>query len=213
MKRPRGNRFLSDRFEIWPLKFVALRRAKRYGFGVNIKCIAPFALLFFSSSLFAQSNVAPALQKGVVVSCPRDGRIWGEPIFEETLVEIKALGANAVQIHPYAWIGKDGSVKATKAAALGYLQRSVDMAKKQKVTMFMKPHLGYWGRFSWRGAITFDTPEKWARFFHDYEAWILDHARFAEKNKIPLLAVGTELEKMVHRPEWPGFIKKVRQVY
>jgi sugar phosphate isomerase/epimerase len=157
---------------------------------------------------------AEPFMKGMVVSCPWDGRTWGKPAFGEALEELKRdYGVGWVQVHPYAWVGRDGEVRAKTPAQLGYLEPAVEMAKARGVKMLWKPHLGYWGRFSWRGAITYEDEAHWMRFFREYRTWMLDHARFAEKHKLPVLVVGTELEKMLHRPEWRPLIAEVRKVY
>lgn len=151
--------------------------------------------------------------RGVVVSCPRYGQVWGTDAFSESLKEIQALGANWVQIHPYASVDQSGQIKYSAERQLKYLTPAVERAKRAGSKMFWKPHLAYWGSFKWRGDIAFDSEEKWARFFADYRKWMTDHARFAEHHKLPVLVVGTELEKTVHRKEWPAIIDEIRGIY
>ena len=79
----------------------------------------------------------------------------------------------------------------------------------------LKPHLAYWrSPFAWRGDITFDTEERWQRFFRGYRVFILDQARLAEAERATVFAVGTELHKTLHREaEWRDIIGQVRAVY
>ena len=153
--------------------------------------------------------------RGVVVSCPRAGQIWGTPTMGETLEELKGLGVEWAAIHPYGWIGRDGTVRGSRDGDSSYLARAAEMAERTGIRLFWKPHLGYWGRFEWRGAIEFGKDEAaWNRFFSDYRAFIVDQARLAEAFGAPLFAVGVELDATVHREkEWREVVTAVRDVY
>ena len=137
--------------------------------------------------------------RGMVVSCPRWGPIWGSPAMAESLVQLRALGVDHVAIHPYGWLSGNGSIRFQPALELDFLARAVDLAEGAGIELFWKPHLGYWGSgFSHRGAIDFgDNPSAWARFFREYEAFIVDQARFAESAGVELLAVGVELDRTI----------------
>ena len=150
---------------------------------------------------------------GMTISCPGSGQIWGTKKMDESLARLQALGISDVAIHPYAWVGRDGTVRFTPAARMDYLRRAVAYAKARGVRLFWKPHLGYWGRFSWRGEITFSSDAAWRRFFRDYEAFIVDQARFAQKVGAPIFSVGLEYERTVHDRRWRRIIAAVRAVY
>lgn len=153
--------------------------------------------------------------RGMTVSCPRDGQIWGTPAFAETLRELRTLGVTHVAIHPYAGIDRSGRVRFRPAEEVGYLKRAIAHARAAGVALFWKPHLAYWGRFAWRGAIGFgDEEAAWARFFETYRGFILDQARFAARAEVPIFAIGTELELTVgHAREWKELIAEVRSIY
>ena len=152
--------------------------------------------------------------RGVVVSCPGYGRVWGSPTMNKTIRELKTLGVNWVQIHPYAGVRRDGTIRWQPAATTGYLPRAAQIAKDERINMFWKPHLAYWGSFDWRGSITFDRPEQWRRFFDGYRGFIVDQARFAQSHGIPLFSIGLEYHKTLsHEQEWRQIIKEVRAVY
>src|SRR5690606_37240319 len=56
--------------------------------------------------------------------------------------------------------------------------------------------------------------EDWKTWFDNYSHFILDYARLAEELKIPLLCIGTELEKTSQREkEWRNLIAEVRKIY
>ena len=151
--------------------------------------------------------------QGMVISCPMYGQIWGSSSMRTAIREVRSLGVNAIQIHPYARIHKNGTISFTPAKATGYLDRAAKIAAEEKIKLFWKPHLAYWGSFSWRGAITFAHESQWQRFFVSYEKWIIDQAKFANQARVPIFAVGTELDRTLHRPEWRAIIKNVRKVY
>jgi len=153
--------------------------------------------------------------RGIVVSCPRAGQIWGSPKMTEALREMQPLGVNWVAIHPYAGVRRDGSIRNWFATDSGYLPDAAKRVRDENISLFWKPHLAYWGSFSWRGEIEFgDDTEAWKRFFDGYRAFIVDQAKFAQKENVPLFAVGVELERTVHfESEWRSIIADVRKVY
>lgn len=156
-----------------------------------------------------------AFMRGMVVSCPRYGQIWGSSEMSESLVELDLLGVDWIAIHPYAGVRKNGEIRWQPASETGYLDRAVQLVRASGQSLFWKPHLAYWGNFSWRGDIEFGSDtEAWERFFAAYEAFIVDQARFAEAAAAPLLAVGVELERTtMHEKAWRRIISAVRRVY
>lgn len=158
---------------------------------------------------------AGAFLRGVTVSCPIYGQVWGTSAFSRALEEIRGLGGTWVAIHPYARIEKSGEVRFTPPEATSYLPEAVARARDAGLQLFWKPHLAYWGRFEWRGAIDFgDDAARWSRFFASYRAFILAHARFAAAHDIPLFSVATELERAVDREaSWRRIIGEVRAIY
>ena len=152
--------------------------------------------------------------RGMTVSCPGFGRIWGSPAMAEALDEIRRLGVGWVAIHPYAQVSRDGRVRYRPAASEGYLRRAVELAREAGVQMFWKPHLAYWGSFEWRGKIRFDRKEHWDRFFTTYRDFVVDQARFAEAAGIPLFSVGLEYEETTgQEAQWREILAAVRAVY
>ena len=151
--------------------------------------------------------------RGMVVSCPRGGQIWGSAEMATALQQLDGLGVEWIAIHPYAGVRRDGSVRSWRSADADYLQRANEMVRQVGMKFFWKPHLGYWGSFDWRGDIEFSNEEEWERFFAGYRSFILDHARFAESIGAEIFAVGVELEKTTHRREWLEILSAVRDIY
>lgn len=153
--------------------------------------------------------------RGMTVSCPGYGRIWGSSTMDASLEDLAALGVNWVSIHPYAGVRRDGTVEFQPAMRTGYLERAVELADKHGIELFWKPHLAYWGSFEWRGTIAFgDDEARWRRFFDQYREWIVDQARFAEVHGVSLFSVGLEYEATTgHEAEWRRILAEVRRVY
>ncbi|MCZ6727115.1 MAG: hypothetical protein O7A98_07135 [Acidobacteria bacterium] len=178
-------------------------------------------LLLLTGTLCLTARTAGAedreqpFMRGIIISCPGAGRIWGTEEMTTALNEITALGASWIAIHPYAWVPRDGVIRHRPAAETGYLAKAVRRMRAAGVEILWKPHLGYWGSFEWRGSIEFGHDEAgWQRFFATYRNFIVDQARFAEEHAIELFSVGVEYEStMHHEAQWREIIAAVRQVY
>ena len=166
-------------------------------------------LLSWSSASFGQKV------RGVTVSTHRGGDEWASDAIVPTFAAIEALGANWVAIHPYGRISADGSIRFPSPSKENELliQRPIREAHRLGLKILIKPHLAYWrSPFSWRGEIEFDSEDTWARFWRDYEAWIVALASAA--TEADALAVGTELDRtLVQEQRWRGLIGRLRQVY
>jgi len=153
--------------------------------------------------------------RGMTVSCPTWGWEWGSDAMVETLDVLASDGINWVAIHPYATIRRDGTVSTRPfepAAPPDWLARPIQEAHARGMKVMIKPHLAYWGSgFSWRGAITFRDEAHWLRFFATYEAWVVQLAQASAG--ADAYAVGTELDKTIHRDEWRRVITSVEAVY
>ena len=181
-----------------------------------IRRLAPLLFaLAIAAPLPAVERERPDFMRGMVVSCPRYGEVWGSPEMTASLKELAALGVEWISIHPYAGVRRNGHVRYWPAAQTGYLDRAVKIVHDQGMKLFWKPHLAYWGSFEWRGAIEFgDDEHAWDAFFDRYEEFIVDQAAFAQRSGVDLFAVGVELELTTHRADrWLRIIERVREVY
>lgn len=181
--------------------------------------LASFALLGPAAATpldAAAPATAPEPIRGVVISCQTWGWEWGTDAMVETLAEVKALGANWVQIHPYGGIDHDGNVSFGRldptAPAPDWLARPIAEAHRLGLKICIAPHLAPWrAGWGWRGDIDFDTPEKWATFFATYREWITTLARFCRD--ADGFVVGSELDRTVweHESQWRDIIAAVRE--
>ena len=159
-------------------------------------------------------STAALEDRGVVVSCPRFGQSWATSAMDEALLQIKAIGANAIQIHPYARIAKNGEVSALQRTPLEDIRKGIRKIKAKGLRVFLKPHLAYWGSFSWVGAIEFAEEKQWDIFFKSFERFIMDMAELAEEEGVQLFSVGTELKGTAARSSnWLHLIEEVRKRY
>ena len=151
--------------------------------------------------------------RGMTISCQTWGWEWGTPGFAQELDDLQGLGANWVAIHPYASVRADGSLGWREIDAErppDWLRVPLEEARRRGMGLLIKPHLAYWGSpFSWRGEIRFDEPAAKARFFADYERWIVELARATRGAQA--FAVGTELQGMLaDDAQWREVIASVR---
>ncbi|HXV61542.1 MAG TPA: hypothetical protein VEK15_12670 [Vicinamibacteria bacterium] len=158
---------------------------------------------------------APELRtpvRGITISTHRGGSEWASDAIVVALEEIKALGANWVAIHPYARIGADGSVRYRdeENRPPEHILRPIREAKKLGLRILIKPHLAYWrSPFRWRGEIRFESVDDWARFWNDYERFILSVASWSQD--ADAFVVGTELRgTLEHDERWRSLIGKLR---
>jgi len=147
----------------------------------------------------------------VTISCQTSGREWGQAGFGLELEELQELGCNWVAIHPYAWIGGDGTVRHRLELERPprWLTNPLEQTRARGLSLLVKPHLGYWGSpFRWRGAITFEGPEL-ERFWEGYTEWILTLSEIVSGAEA--FCVGTELDLLLEdeRP-WRELIAGVR---
>lgn len=165
-------------------------------------------------------EVAPAQSaeltevRGVTLSTHRGNREWDSDQLGPTLGDISAVGANWVAIHPYASVLAEGGVRRWEAGdeIPAFLERPRRESQARQMRLLVKPHLAYWGSpFAWRGEIEFEEEAQWRRFFAEYEAWIVQVARWSRA--ADAFVVGTELDRTLHREaDWRRLIARVREV-
>lgn len=92
------------------------------------------------------------------------------------------------------------------------ISKTTQLALKAGIKTLLKPHL--WVRNGWPGDIVMKSDTAWQHWFDNYEKFIIHYAELAEKNKIEIFCIGTELQKTTTREkEWRSLISKIRSVY
>lgn len=137
------------------------------------------------------------------------------------LTALKATGANALSQTPFGFQGDpkkpemrwrvDNDDMWWGESSKG-IQATLDSSQVLGITNILKPHL--WIRGSWPGEIEMSNEKDWDLWFENYTGFILDYAVLAEEKQIPVLCIGTELEKTSHREaDWRNVINQIREVY
>lgn len=169
------------------------------------------AALLLGTSLGAAEPLTRV--RGITVSTHRSNGAWDSDTLGETFADLRSLGSNWVAIHPYASISRDGTVRFAPLESDDpprWLLRPIEEAHRQGLRILIKPHLAHWrSGFTWRGEIGFEDEASWQRFFETYSDWIVAVAGAARD--ADALAVGTELDRTVHRErDWRRLIARVR---
>jgi hypothetical protein len=92
------------------------------------------------------------------------------------------------------------------------ISKTTELARKAGIKTLLKPHI--WVGKGWPGDIEMKSDTAWQKWFNNYEKFILHYALLAEKNKIEIFCIGTELHKTIGKEkEWRAIIGKVRSVF
>ncbi len=92
------------------------------------------------------------------------------------------------------------------------ITKTTELAKKSGIKTLLKPHI--WVGKGWPGDIAMKSDSAWRTWFSNYEKFIVHYAELAEKNKIEILCIGTELHQTIHKEkEWRSLITKIKSVY
>lgn len=141
---------------------------------------------------------------------------YGSTAMEQTLLKMHDMGIESVDfMTTYYQANKNSTLIAPngeKTADESGLEKAVKRAKELGFKTVLKPHLDLYDG-DWRGNISFTNEADWTAWFDSYKGYILHMAEFAEKNKIDMLLVGTELDGTAQRAEWNDIISQVRGVY
>ncbi len=175
-------------------------------------------LLLFSFSItqiaFAQLSDKKK-QKGV---CWVGGR---EVVTEKEIAALTRCNANWISQTPFAFQRDPYSSKIRTNFSSDRvwwgesdegISKTTALTRKAGIKTILKPHI--WVGKSWPGAIEMKSDTAWQRWFRNYEKFILHYAELAEKNKIELFCIGTELHLTIKKEkEWRDLIYKIRSVY
>ena len=168
--------------------------------------------------------VIPLQDEGHSYSPKQRGVCWvgGRQVVTEK--EFEPLGRNNVNWisqTPFAWQSSpdDPSIRMNTNREHSWwgesdegIAETTQLARKSNIKTLLKPHL--WVRGSWPGEIKMSNEKSWSEWFSNYQEFILHYARLAEKNKIEIFCIGTELSIASSREtEWRKLIEEIRKVY
>ncbi|MBG6109709.1 hypothetical protein H4V97_003061 [Flavobacterium sp. CG_23.5] len=137
-----------------------------------------------------------------------------------TFDELTANHINSISLIPYAFVDVDDASVHYNNKRQWWGERtegikaSNQIAHDYKMTVMLKPHLWINHNF-YTGNLDFSTDAEWKKWESDYEKYILDFAKLAQKENIELFCFGTELGNSVEkRPKyWLQLIQKIKKIY
>jgi hypothetical protein len=137
--------------------------------------------------------------------------------YHPLLPEIAALGANSVLFVVHGWQDHAGSldlrIDVKKTADAQELGRLCDLAKSLGLRVILMPVvlLDAPRNNEWRGKII-PAGHDWDVWFKRYNTFIQHFARVAERHRVDVLMVGSELIKTeTYTDRWKRIIEEVRQ--
>ncbi|MFH1665409.1 MAG: hypothetical protein ABIA77_04600 [Candidatus Omnitrophota bacterium] len=161
----------------------------------------------------------PALQKGMsYVTWEKDG--FASQYSDESLQKLALLGVEwlAVCVTHYQEDYDSTSIQRTdKTPSIASMIHVINTAHELGLRVMLKPHIDLLDKFDgtyWRADIGFTCDKDWEKWFKEYEEMILSYARLAEKLKVELFCVGTELSFAATRESnWRRIIEETKKVY
>src|SRR6056297_452293 len=173
------------------------------------------ALVFICCLQFCCSGKAQQKINGVSFVASR------EEVVQSEVAEVLKVNANSAAVMPFGFMRDVGNPEIifdtdrqwfgeTKKGAKQY----IELLKKNGITVMLKPQIWVW-KGELTGTITMQNETQWEQLENSYDRFILSYAQLAEETKVPILCIGTELEKFVeNRPEyWERLIVKIRKIY
>jgi hypothetical protein len=176
-----------------------------------------FALISVTGCLLtteADKKSGPPPQRGAALGLYSEDPNWS---YVDMLGEMKAAGVNqvAIVVPWYVKTHKDVTIFAHPkyTVPMHTVIRTIKDARKHQMKIFLFPILRVENRSDggWRGIL---APRDKEAFYRNYTEYILGFARLAEKLRVPLLSIGSELSSLdVEENKWRIIIAKIRAVY
>ncbi len=144
-----------------------------------------------------------------------------QKISEKDLSRLSEINANWISQTPFGWqrsVSSPEIVMHTSGEKIWWgesdegISETTQMARSLHIRTLLKPHL--WVGKGWPGDIQMNSDADWQLWFSQYETFMLHYASLAEKNRIDILCIGTELQKTTEKEkEWRSLIQKIKSVY
>jgi len=139
--------------------------------------------------------------------------------YSRLVPEVAALGADTILFVVHGWQEHAGSLDlhldAKRTANAVELGRMCDLAAANNLRVVLMPIVLLTNprNNEWRGKIVPEN-KNWEAWFARYREFITHFARIAEKHRVDVLMIGSELVKTEGRTkEWRGIIEDVRSVF
>ncbi|MFQ5718189.1 MAG: hypothetical protein ACE5IK_01435 [Acidobacteriota bacterium] len=215
-------------------------RARPDGFSVAVAALLPAAVLLVSGCTTADAGSVPENRdpESPVVDTSVGVAAAGPPIrgfcldapgrsfTARVLDPVADTGAGWISLTPFAWqrgvhephVGFSPSAdRVIWGESDEGLTAIVAAARARGLSVLLSPHIWLHRSIAggWRGDIEMTSETDWQSWFADYRAFILHHARLAERLHIKILSVGLELRQVAvtREADWRRLIDEVRRVY
>jgi hypothetical protein len=141
------------------------------------------------------------------------GQPFGSAAAKRALARARRIGANAVAIVPFLWQPSPSSPAVGRGSDMSdeMLRAAIRDARALGLRTMVKPHV--WVPTSWAGAVAMAGEDAWRAWFANYGAALTRIAAIAAQEHVDVLAVGTELRRTTHRPEWLELIATLRAAF
>jgi hypothetical protein len=182
------------------------------------------SIILIALAIWTMQNQAAELDLDFIVGQKHKGVCWvagPRPLEGWELDSLRAFGATHISQTPFGWQQdpktpeirwEQHSDRMWWGERLAGLEATLTDGRNSGLESILKPHL--WVHGAWPGEIEMQSEAHWAEWFMQYGEFIGYFADFAEKHQIPVLCIGTELEKTVHREaDWRKIIENIRSRY
>jgi len=143
-----------------------------------------------------------------------------KPVENDCYKALDAIDAKWIALNPYSF-SEPGKAKLNHNINWQWwgeknvgVEAMTKLAKEENLNILIKPHIWVKGQ-GWPGDFTLETEAEWREWERGYEEYVVGLAQIAEKYKVEMFALGTEVRQSVkQRPRfWKHLIRKVREVY
>jgi len=168
----------------------------------------------------SQAGFLPGpIQKGICYVTWDKTRFSSE-YSDESLKKLSTIGVEYISVCVTHYQEEYNSTKITKTdrtPSLKSTQHVINKSHDLGLKVMLKPHIDLLhnknGSF-WRADIGFSKEADWEKWFENYQKLILKYAKMAEKTKVELFCIGTELSFTTQKNSyWLNLIEKIRKIY
>ncbi len=156
-------------------------------------------IVLIASLFFSNDHVSTvAKQKGV---CWPGGR---EVATEKEMAALVKCNIKWISQTPFGWQREANSSTIGTNFSSDHvwwgesddgISKTTELARASGIKTLLKPHI--WVSKGWPGDIEIKSDSAWQSWFREYEKFIIHYAELAQKNRIEIFCIGTELHKTI----------------
>jgi len=132
-----------------------------------------------------------------------------------------SVGANWIAVIPFGFINSldDPELKFNiswqwDGERLDGAEKNIKLLHSEGLNVMLKPQV-WVGHGAFTGNIEMKSEKDWLIFESSYSKYIIAFAKMAERNKVKMLCIGTELSRFARQrvPYWRSLINELREIY